>query len=75
MGKKRHGNRDWGPQGVAPMPSWRAAAFEQIAEHMGLSPEQYASSAELKEWARANRRQKYVPIDLLKTWGFEVERL
>ncbi len=51
----------------------RAASFDEIVENMGLSPAQYASSAELKEWARANRGQKYVPIDLLIAWGFEVE--
>jgi len=40
---------------------------------MGLSPAQYESSEELKEWVRTNRGQKYVPIDLLTAWGFDVE--
>lgn len=55
------------------MPRQTAASFDEIVEKMGLSPAQYESSAELKEWARAHRGQKYVPIDLLTAWGFEVE--
>jgi hypothetical protein len=36
-----------------------------------LSPEEYESSALLKDWVRRNMDEKYVPSDLLKAWGFE----
>jgi hypothetical protein len=29
------------------------------------------NSAALKEWARANKDEKYVPSELLKAWGFD----
>ena len=73
--RKRFVDRNWGSSGVAPMPRKRAASFDEIVENMGLSPAQYKSSAELKEWVRANRAQRYVPIDLLIAWGFDVEQL
>ena len=57
------------------MPPKRPASFDEVVECMGLSPAQYATSTELKEWVRANRERKYVPIDLLRAWGFEVEPL
>ncbi|MGE0404776.1 MAG: hypothetical protein AB7O65_00635 [Candidatus Korobacteraceae bacterium] len=38
-----------------------------------LKPEQYEASGPLKEWARANKNHKYVPQELLKAWGFEVQ--
>jgi len=75
VSKKRYGDRNWGPKGVAPGPRNKAASFDEIVENMGLAPAQYASSVQLKEWVRANRRQKYVPPDLLTAWGFEVEPL
>ena len=53
-----------------PLASKRAASFDEIVKNMGLSPEQFEGSAELKEWVRANMGQKYVPIDLLIAWGF-----
>ena len=75
MRNKRYANRTWGAKGIVPMPRQRPASFDEVVENMGLSPAQYASSAELKEWVRANRGQKYVPIDLLTAWGFEVETI
>ncbi len=48
-----------------------ATSFEQMVKKFGLSPEEYASSARLKEWVRRNVNEKYVPSDLLKAWGFE----
>ncbi len=73
MSKKRFVERSWGAKGIVPAPPRRAASFDEVVENMGLSPAQYESSAELKEWVRTNRGQKYVPIDLLIAWGFEVE--
>lgn len=73
MSKKRFVQRSWGSKGVVPAPRRNAASFDQVVENLGLSPAQFENSAELKEWVRANREHKYVPIDLLVTWGFEVE--
>jgi len=46
-------------------------SFEQMVRKLGLSPEEYESSALLKDWVRRNMDEKYVPLDLLKAWGFE----
>jgi len=48
------------------------SAFEQIVAELRLSPAQYESSDALKEWVRKNKDQKYVPLELLKAWGFKV---
>jgi hypothetical protein len=49
------------------------SAFEYIVRHLRLSPEEYATSAALKEWVRRNKDQKYVPLYLLDLWGFNVD--
>jgi hypothetical protein len=68
---RNRGNPTWGTAilGVISFPS----SFENIVKVLKLRPEQYASSRELKEWARLNKKHKYVPSDLLKIWGFEAE--
>ena len=48
-----------------------ATSFEQVVKELGLSPEQYESSALLKDWVRRNMDEKYVPSELLKAWDFE----
>lgn len=54
---------------IAPQGS---SAFERVARRLGLSPSQYATSAELKEWVRRNKDHKYVPPQFLEAWGFNV---
>jgi hypothetical protein len=44
-----------------------------MVEALGLRPDQYLSSTALKEWVRSNKDDKYVPSDLLKAWGFNVD--
>ncbi len=44
-----------------------------MVKSLGLSPEQYASSAPLRAWAEKNKDQKYVPPELLEAWGFEAK--
>jgi len=46
------------------------SAFELETQRLGLSPDDFVSSAHLKEWARKNKDQKFVPTDLLQAWGF-----
>jgi hypothetical protein len=61
----RHSNQsNITPEGVS--------TFEHVARRLGLSPETYASSQELKEWVRRNKDEKYVPLQLLELWGFDV---
>jgi hypothetical protein len=50
-----------------------ASSFEQIVEDLKLLPDKYRGSAELREWVRQNKDQKYVPSDLLKAFGFQVD--
>ena len=47
--------------------------FEHFVRRLHLSPEEYATSAELKEWVRRHKDHKYVPSQLLELWGFEVD--
>ncbi len=49
-----------------------ATSFDQVVERLGLSSPEYATSEELKEWARQNKDDKYAPPKLLDLWGFEV---
>ncbi len=57
----------------APASMKHATSFDQVVERLGLSPRQYATSLTLKEWARQNKDEKFVPPKLLDLWGFEVK--
>ncbi len=52
-----------------------ANSFERMVKKLGLSPAEYESSAELKDWVRRNMAEKYVPSDLLRAWGFEKDEV
>lgn len=49
------------------------STFEYVVRRLHLSPEEYATSAELKDWVRRHKDHKYVPPQLLDLWGFEVD--
>lgn len=49
------------------------SSFEQLVRALNISPEEYQSSAELKEWVRRNKDDKYVPPELLEAFGFQVK--
>jgi hypothetical protein len=49
-----------------------ASSFERVVDSLKLSPDQYQSSTELREWVLRNKDHKYVPPDLLKAFGFQV---
>jgi hypothetical protein len=51
----------------------RATSFDHLVKILGLSPDEYENSLQLKEWVRRNKDEKYVPSDLLKAWGFSEE--
>jgi hypothetical protein len=50
-----------------------ASTFEHVAHRLRLSPSEYATSSELKEWVRRNKDHKYVPSYLLVAWHFDVD--
>lgn len=47
-----------------------STSFDHVVAILGLNPEQYLDSLPLREWVRANKDEKYVPVYLLKAWGF-----
>jgi hypothetical protein len=49
------------------------SSFDHVVKNLGLTPSQYVHSAELKEWVRRNKDQKYLPSQLLDAWGFVVD--
>ena len=61
------------PSRNVPISRQHPTSFDQMVQKLGLSPRQYATSAELKEWARKNKDEKYVPSKLLDLWGFDVK--
>jgi hypothetical protein len=72
---KRRGNPNWGkpePIGIF-VPT--ITEFEQVTEEFKLQPSQYIRSTRLRDWARKNKNNKYVPESLLQAWGFEVESM
>jgi len=52
--------------------AYSGSSFEKVVDSLKLSPDQYQSSAELREWVQRNKDEKYVPPDLLKAFGFHV---
>jgi hypothetical protein len=59
-------------QGAINAPTLSASSFERVVDSLKLSPDQYQSSTELREWVLRNKDHKYVPPDLLKAFGFQV---
>ena len=57
---------------VLPLNPFGASSFEHFVATLGLAPEEYVNSAELKEWVWRHKDQKYVPPELLEVWGFTV---
>lgn len=69
---KRRGNPNWGKAESGPVVPV-VTEFEKAADEYKLTPDQYLQSAELREWARRNKKYKFIPEPLLKAWGFEIE--
>jgi hypothetical protein len=53
-------------------PAFSASSFERVVDSLKLLPEQYQSSTELRKWVLRNKDHKYVPPELLKAFGFQV---
>ena len=69
---RKRGNPNWGKP-ESPVGPVGPTSFEEVVRKLRLSPVDYEGSLPLKEWARKNKDQKYIPDDLLKLWGFEVK--
>ena len=64
------GNPDWGKPYV-PVP-FLHPEFEQQVEKLGLRPDEYRTSSQLRNWCLRNAKLRYVPEHLLKLWGIHV---
>ncbi len=71
---KPRGNVNWGKPSSYKLET-SASSFENEVKLLGLVPEQYGDSLNLKEWVRQNKDHKYVPLDLLQLWGFSVKNV
>jgi len=49
------------------------SSFEQVVRAVKISPGEYRDSSELKEWVRRNKDDRYVPTEVLKVFGFQVD--
>lgn len=72
MAKKR-GSPNWGKPELNTVPYTGTSSFEEVVKKLRLSPQEYGDSVQLKDWARKNKDQKYVPSNLLVLWGLEVK--
>ena len=70
--RRRQVNRNFTKPGSRPI-VFSANSFEQMVKTLNISPEEYRSSPELKEWVRQNKDQRYVPPELLEAFGFQVD--
>lgn len=50
-----------------------ASTFEHLVAMLGLAPGEYEDSTALREWARKNKNDRYVPSELLQAWKFTVD--
>ena len=57
------------PEAIQPL-IFFPSSFEQLVNALNISPENYESPLELKEWVRGNKDHKYVPTRLLEAFGF-----
>ena len=57
------------PEAIRPI-IFSLSSFEQLVQALNISPEEYESSMELKEWVRRNKDHKYVPTGLLEALDF-----
>jgi hypothetical protein len=63
---KKRGNPNWGKPDMQAAPVV-PTSFEEVVRKLRLSPADYESSLQLKEWVRKNKDQKYIPDDLLRS--------
>ena len=68
----QHGNPNFTkPEALGPMVS-SASAFENVVAALKILPENYKNSARLRDWVIRNKDEKYVPSEILTTFGLRV---
>jgi hypothetical protein len=74
MGRKR-GNPNWSMplQGKEPLCGVLVTEFELAVQRFGLKPDEYITSIRLRNWVREHKSKRYVPEQLLKAYGFDVQ--
>jgi len=72
--KKPVGNPNWGKPSnfLIPVP-YEPTGFEILVAELGLKADSYVGSPELKKWVNRNFKTKYVPENLLESWGFVID--
>ena len=70
--RRRSVNRNFTKSGTTRLITF-PSSFEQVVRALKISPEDYGSSLELKEWVRRNKDDRYVPTEVLKIFGFQVD--
>jgi hypothetical protein len=68
----QRGNPNWGKP-IINVPPAMPSAFEMEAKRLGLTPETYAASVQLRIWCQRNCTRSYVPEWLLKVWHIPVD--
>jgi hypothetical protein len=59
------------PEAIGPI-VFPPNSFEQVVTALRISPEEYLGSPKLRDWVRRNKDQRYVPMELLEAFGFQV---
>jgi hypothetical protein len=67
----RRGNPNWG-RAVEVRPAM-PTEFELEVKRLNLTERTCSESVVLEMWCRQNRNRCYVPEELLKEWGIEVD--
>ena len=72
---RRRGSRNWASGYCAPeLRSAIATDFEAEVSRLGLTPDSYASSVQLRLWCEENRNRCYIPEWLLQRWKIPVHQ-
>lgn len=69
----RHGSSHWSSGRPVKVPPAMPSEFEMQAKRLGLTPETYATSCQLRTWCERNRNRCYIPEWLLKVWHIPVD--
>jgi len=69
---RQGGNSNSPRPGASTALPFSESSFERVVISLRLSPEEYLGSTELRQWVLQNKDHKYVPPELLKAFGFQV---
>ena len=67
--KKKRGNPNWGKPELHSALLVQPNSFEEVVKKLRLSPTEYESSIQLKEWVRKNKDQKIRTIESAPRMG------